>query len=65
MSGQRPGGASPFERLASHYDDTDAACPACGYEDDEGWRASHEGGGVRFSHRCPICGATAERHVQW
>lgn len=64
MSVERPTGASPFERLASHYDQTDAVCPACGYEDAGGWRAAHAAEGIRFSHTCPSCGATNERHVR-
>lgn len=53
----RDGGANPFERLRSHFEDVEMACPECGYEDDEGeWLANTDGGRVVYQHICPKCG---------
>ncbi|MFC7165583.1 HVO_0649 family zinc finger protein [Halospeciosus flavus] len=64
MATGRRSGNSAFDRLASHYDDVDLTCPACGYEDEDGrWQKKVRGKRVTFSHVCPSCGEVRTRTI--
>ncbi|WP_251341608.1 HVO_0649 family zinc finger protein [Haloplanus halophilus] len=58
MSTTNRSGSTPFGRLRAHYEESRAACPACGHEDTEGeWRVTAAGRRVEYRHRCPSCDA--------
>ena len=64
MSVKRPGGATPLDRLTTHFDETATVCPACGYEDEfSRWEAHSDGSTVHYRHTCPSCGAVDRREV--
>jgi len=56
----RPG-ASPLDRLGSHFD-ADLVCPDCGFDDADGhWMSDTSGDRVRYRHVCPSCGSIRKR----
>jgi len=56
---------SPFERLKRYYDESELACPDCGYEDTEGeWETETNGGVVEYRHECPTCGQVQHHTVE-
>ncbi|WP_248897901.1 HVO_0649 family zinc finger protein [Haloplanus halobius] len=58
-------GSTPFGRLRTHYEESRAVCPACGYEDEGGeWRVSTTGRRVEYRHRCPSCDAVDRRELR-
>lgn len=62
MSHDRESARSAFEKLKSHYDETDLKCHECGYEDEEGeWQTKTTGDEVEYRHLCPSCGALDRR----
>lgn len=53
----RDDGATPFERLRSHFEDDEMTCRECGYEDEDGeWLSKTDGSRVLYQHICPNCG---------
>ena len=65
MSSQRRTGTTPLDGLRSHFDDSEATCPECGYEDDDGgWKAVTTGDRVLYRHVCPSCGAISKRTLR-
>lgn len=58
----RDEGASPFERLTSHFEEVDMTCPECGYEDEDGeWLSKTDGSRVLYQHICPNCAKVRQR----
>jgi predicted RNA-binding Zn-ribbon protein involved in translation (DUF1610 family) len=66
MSARISRGTSPLDRLRAHYDEVDAICPECGFEDLDGaWTAGAAGRRVEYVRECPSCGATRRRTVRF
>ena len=62
MHRERRPGATPLDRLGSHFDDVDLVCPDCGYDDADGrWMTETSGDRVRYRHVCPSCGSIRQR----
>jgi ribosomal protein S27AE len=59
---QRAAGATPIERLRSHFEAAETTCPACGYDDRGGeWRSETDGRRIRYRRTCPSCGTVRRR----
>ncbi|WP_251329357.1 HVO_0649 family zinc finger protein [Haloplanus sp. HW8-1] len=65
MSMKDRSASTPFGRLRAHYEESRAACPACGHEDREvEWRVTAAAGRrVEYRHRCPSCDAVDTREL--